>query len=830
MMTQNLENLIKEEYLTALYEQQILENLSNTEIDTLFNEFISDVSEHFDFEIPEDSTIEDVLESFDDWDLNETESYTKLVEAIAKRPGAAKRKPAKPKRPMANKPKPAMNKPKPKPKAKPADKPQAKKIEVKPKAKKPTAEKPEGKKPEGPTKAEKEEKIASQKSALKDQIDSLNTKKEALQGKDDNKSREIETDIKKLDAERSKLTALQKKESGDEKAGDYNKLASLKKAEADAYAEWAKLKNGASESVTEAETEEIEAKTKEAKINFLNARIATLKQQEAMADSAEGKSKQKEAVANVEKELAALGDEPTEGEPTEEKEKSLKDIKKENAELNKQLNTAKTEKLKADNKVKEIKDQIANEQDPAKKTELNKQLNAASEEASLKGNEVSELEPKVDDSNEELEAAKEKSGGDDKAKKEKIEAAQAKIDDINSKLEAEEDPDKRAILKQKRKEAKAELAKLTGKEPEEDTESESDKMQDELINKKKIDAIQTKVDDLNDQLAAETDPAKRKLLKDKIKKEKAEIAKLKGEEPTDEEPSDDEKAADLAAENADKIDKLEAEIEKLEGDADAKVDAYEEAVQAQMQKTNKIVGWNLMLKRLATRMRMENMVEYNNAKIQLASPDLKDKLEDKDKELEKLVKQADEDLKKSEDENNKEHGDDPKVKDAQAKADTEDTGTETADDITKPATDSDIDSVEAKFAAQKKAREDADKAAQGKGRNADIEAKGDTPEEKVKDYSIKKMEKKISAISVAWQKMQDEASQAKGDKKESLTKKADAIEKNLNLAKEELSKLKSGSSTPNESFEDFESQIWAIDFILERVEKQMDEYQFLIVE
>jgi hypothetical protein len=60
--------------------------------------------------------------------------------------------------------------------------------------------------------------------------------------------------------------------------------------------------------------------------------------------------------------------------------------------------------------------------------------------------------------------------------------------------------------------------------------------------------------------------------------------------------------------------------------------------------------------------------------------------------------------------------------------------------------------------------------------------------------------------------------------------KASAIEKNLNLAKEELTKLKSGSSTPNESFEDFESGVWAIDFILERVENQMNEYQFLISE
>jgi hypothetical protein len=34
----------------------------------------------------------------------------------------------------------------------------------------------------------------------------------------------------------------------------------------------------------------------------------------------------------------------------------------------------------------------------------------------------------------------------------------------------------------------------------------------------------------------------------------------------------------------------------------------------------------------------------------------------------------------------------------------------------------------------------------------------------------------------------------------------------------------------NESFEDFDSQLWAIEFILERVQKQMEEYQFLISE
>ena len=113
---------------------------------------------------------------------------------------------------------------------------------------------------------------------------------------------------------------------------------------------------------------------------------------------------------------------------------------------------------------------------------------------------------------------------------------------------------------------------------------------------------------------------------------------------------------------------------------------------------------------------------------------------------------------------------------------------------------------------------------------ADIEAKGDTPQEKAKDYSIKKLETKISAISTAWKKMQDDASKAEGKDKEKLNMKASAIEKNLNLAKEELTKLKSGSSTPNESFEDFESGVWAIDFILERVQNQMEEYQFLIVE
>ena len=78
--------------------------------------------------------------------------------------------------------------------------------------------------------------------------------------------------------------------------------------------------------------------------------------------------------------------------------------------------------------------------------------------------------------------------------------------------------------------------------------------------------------------------------------------------------------------------------------------------------------------------------------------------------------------------------------------------------------------------------------------------------------------------------MQDEASKAEGDDKVKKEKAASAIEANLNKAKEELTALKSGSSKPNESLNDFDSQVWAIEFILERINQQMEEYQFLINE
>ena len=115
MMNKNLENLIREEYLSALYQQQILENLDTTEVETLFSEFVLSISEHFDLSIEEDAKIEDVLEAFSDWDLSDNETYQELIEAVKRKP-RAKRKPARPaaKKPAAKKPapkKPAAKKP-----------------------------------------------------------------------------------------------------------------------------------------------------------------------------------------------------------------------------------------------------------------------------------------------------------------------------------------------------------------------------------------------------------------------------------------------------------------------------------------------------------------------------------------------------------------------------------------------------------------------------------------------------------------------------------------------------------------------------------------------
>jgi hypothetical protein len=232
-----------------------------------------------------------------------------------------------------------------------------------------------------------------------------------------------------------------------------------------------------------------------------------------------------------------------------------------------------------------------------------------------------------------------------------------------------------------------------------------------------------------------------------------------------------------------------------------------------MAKTNGIAGGNPMLQNLLTRTRLENSVSYNGAKVKLATDKTADKIEDQNKADEEQIAKIDDNLANSEKESTENATPEEKVKIEGAKKESEESN---ADDITKPATDSDVNDVEAKFAKDAAARdkkEEKAKAEEEKNKKIDSAA---SPEEKAK---------KIEAIDDILEPQKDKLDQLKSAAAEIKDpKKKEQVKDNVKDLTTAIDDLKKRKETLGESYVSFENEIWSINILLEKLSSRIDDY------
>jgi hypothetical protein len=127
---------------------------------------------------------------------------------------------------------------------------------------------------------------------------------------------------------------------------------------------------------------------------------------------------------------------------------------------------------------------------------------------------------------------------------------------------------------------------------------------------------------------------------------------------------------------------------------------------------------------------------------------------------------------------------------------------------------------EAKEAAKKADLPDSTKDTEKRG-NKDIDSSEieDRDKDAMIQYKLKIALEKQKGISTAWQKKQDEVAETEDeDKKASLQKAADAIEKNLDAIKTRIENLENGIDEASDT------EIWTIMAMINLVEQQIENF------
>ena len=291
-------------YSKEVLENTILESYEEAKLFDLLENFILSISEDFDFYMDEDCTVEELIESFNEFDFYDNEYYIALIEAqtpaqkkaAKKRASKSKAKAKGPAKPIS--PKKAKIEPK---------KTEPKREETPKKAEPKKEETPSKEKPKGPSDAETIEKLVDAKSKIKDQIKTLAGQAEG--NTDPHKSREIEYKQKELKAKELELSSqISTAKGDDDKAKIAKELSAVKSKTAtllksiDAKKEL--LKTLKTESVKEAEGDsEVDPKTAQ-KITQTELEIAKeeLEVKKEIAKEYEIKASSEKGLSDAEKE------------------------------------------------------------------------------------------------------------------------------------------------------------------------------------------------------------------------------------------------------------------------------------------------------------------------------------------------------------------------------------------------------------------------------------------------------------------------------------------------------------------------------------------------
>jgi hypothetical protein len=726
----NLDNLLREQYLIALYEEQILESLKPNKLAILIEQFIDSISDDFDLFLDEDFSIDDLLEAFEEFDFDGNLIYDEILEIQT----AAQKKAAKKRsKEMSKKAKgPAKDKgPK---KAKLEPKAKSEKPKDEPSKEKSVKEKPESsdkKKSEGGDK-KKLESLQQNLDKAKEQIANLKKQSESIDGeKDPAKKRDNDLSILKAQAEKSSLSAQKKKLEKDEKAPQAAELAKLSQAEASAYEQWVNAKKE-EKSLGEAEEDDkakVKEKVKTARIAYLQARLDRQKAQEKGAEG-DAKTKWTDASKKTQDEIDSL--KSTEG----------------------------TEKPKAGT---------------GTETEDEEDLDS---EIEKKEDEIKLLQKDLD--NESLELTKLKGKKEPEATPEELEKQGNKVRDAQTALKKGQGELKTIQGKKSKKEKSAADAKTKADEEkkEKDADAEYDKLQE----------LNQKIEDKKEELKNTTDPKEKARIQgelDKLKFQKAnsekKIKSLTGMDGIGAESEDEDK--DKKAQ----IEKLEAEIKKLEEDAEGKVKAIDDSIKAEMEKTNKLVGWNLMLRSLLSKIRLENSVKYNEAKIKLGTPDLVKELEDKNKATQKAIGDVDKSIQDTEKKTEEKNTDNPEVQDALKKSKEEEAESSKEEPTTDIGNKSDDTPAE----------------------TSKTTTSEDPKERKKKEIGIKldNLQKKLKGAKAAAEKAADSDNENAFD---NIMKNVEELEKGIEDLKKEKENL-------GESFDEIDAKLWALEWMVEDV-------------
>ena len=802
------------------FEKLILESYEEAKYLDTFDQLIEFVSESHDIYIDEDCTIEELLEALNEIDLSQNPLYLSLTERqnparkrVARKRAPSQRKssgPAKDKGHKKAKVEPKKEKPE-------ATKPEATKQES-PEAKK--TESPEPSKEKGGSESEKIEQLKTQSSKLSDQISDVKKQAEDNVGKDDpKKATELELKKTELQAQKDEIISKSKSLQGDDEgAKKYKKIADLRKDNTKQLGVIVKLKESVNEAEDDESTKElITAKLQIAKNNF---EIAKTSAPDGKLDATVQKGHEDE-IARLE---AKLNEEPK--------------IDQAAIDAAQVKVDAATTKVTAATEAKTKLAPDASDEDKAAaetaitnaKTELDT-ANVELEKA--KGGTPKVDPPKVDPPKVDPEAVKAA-----EAEVEKAKTALKTATDAKSTLKAEATPEEKAAAEKGVTDAQTaldtantNLTKAKGedvktpneKTPPSDEESKKWKEDKEKLSKAtkeakaKADETQKAVDaakeaktklapDASDEDKAAADEAittaeaTHKPNQDALNAATAAEADHDKKKPKDSSTSPAEKKvgaetkegegdADMKAKNKDEIEKLNAQIASLEKAYEDKKQSTTELINAAKETTDKLAS-NDLLKNLVSKTRLENKIKYQNSILAIVGDD------QARKELSKTIKKEEATLAKI----------DTQLEDAQEKAD------EKGKDNPKYQ--------EAKKAAKKEELANNSKDTEKRG-NKDIDTSDieDRNKDARIEYKLKIAQEKQKAISIAWQKKQDEIAETEDeDKKESLQKAADAIEKNLDAIKVSIGKFENGID------EATDTEIWTIMAMINLVEQQIENF------
>jgi hypothetical protein len=639
------------------------------------------------------------------------------------------------------------------------------------------------------------DKIRAELKQVRSTLRSMREQYETLPKENKSEKIELQSKIMKGNAVKSKLQAQVKKAQNNPKAGEYAKISELINKEAEAFDIWAKLK------VVELSNKpKEEPKAEEPKKAEENLKITDKEFKSVNESHSELFGEEYDLVKTLfENLLIKEASESTDDELKKKLKDARIDLVQAQIDTSKGKSTIASDKGKARlqtsikakettlNKLKtnpdEVEDDIEDMIDKPKKKEEPK----AGEEP--KTEDPKKEEPKTEEPKKE----EPKVGEEPKKEEPKTEEPKKEEPKVGEEPKKEEPKSGEEPKKEEPKvgeEPKKEEPK-SGEEP----KTEEPKTEEPKKEEPKIDDILKTDEPKSGEEPEETEP-------EETEPEETEPEETEPEETEPEETEPEETEEKSKEDKEAEIKKIEIEVQNLENELEATLQGKDEEIAATMEKTQKKVGFNPMLRNFLSKQRIQNRITYNKTVSKLfPDKEVQKELDAENIKYKEEIAKKEQELKDAEDNFNK----DPKAKKGLATlAKMKEKAKEEGKDLSKLDIVKDVD---------KKLDTSVKKGDLKIPPVSDVTVAEPKKEESTEDYKVRIAKDKVDQMEFSLASIKNRLSQSKDDKeKEKLTQEIKNIEDNIKDAKQAIAKT-------NES-EDYD--LWSTNVILSILESKIE--------